>query len=60
MKDRERIQVLIDGKPIKNLKSFSIDVSPEDIDPVYTVKQYMVHPYDDDEYNGNNYYRLGK
>lgn len=45
------ISVLVDGEPIKNLKSFSIDVDADELEPVFTVKRHMAFPCEDDEYN---------
>lgn len=47
---RSHIEVLIDGEPLKNLKSFSIKVEAGDSDPIYTIEKYMDYP-SEKEYN---------
>lgn len=44
---RPHINVLIDGKPIERLKSFSIEFDVDELEPVYTIKQYMDYPIED-------------
>lgn len=44
------IQVLIDGKPIERLRSFSISLDVTDMNPLYQISQYMDYP-DDPEYS---------
>ncbi len=45
---RRRIVVLIDGEPIERLKHFSIDFDTNDMEPTYTIEQYMDYPDDPD------------
>lgn len=45
---RSRIVVLIDGEPIERLKHFSIDFDTNDMEPTYTIEQYMDYPDDPD------------
>lgn len=45
---RSRIVVLIDGESIERLKHFSIDLDTNDMEPTYTIEQYMDYPDDPD------------
>lgn len=46
----QHLEALIDGMPIDNLKSFSMKFDATDIEPTFTLEQYMDYP-EDDEYN---------